>query len=105
MKSSTSTHIKNALSLTALLLSLAALQCPLWRPAVQHITAKSGATVDIIDGRELEKALVFKKGTASLSAPSPGRLVIHGHAPGKTNLLIFYKDGRSTLFEVQVLPG
>ncbi|HEY3835848.1 MAG TPA: hypothetical protein VGL72_04725 [Bryobacteraceae bacterium] len=105
MKSSTSTHLKNALSITALLLSLAALQCPLWGPAVEHITAKSGGTADVIYGRQLEKAMVFKKGTATLSAPAPGHLMIHGHAPGRTSLLIFYRNGQSTIYEVEVLPG
>jgi hypothetical protein len=105
MKSNTSTHVKNFLVVTALILALGGLQSPLWRPAVDRVTAKSGGTADVTYSGQLEKAMIFQNRTATLTAPRPGHLVIHGHAPGKTSLLIRYKGGSSTIYEVVVLPG
>jgi hypothetical protein len=105
MESLRSTHLKNFLSITALGLSLAALQSPLWRPTPRSVTAKAGGTVVLTYDGELENAMIFQKRTATLSAAGPGRLVIHGHAPGKTSLLIRYKDGERTVYEVVVPPG
>ena len=101
------THRKNLLGVLALLAALAALQSPLWRPAEapRSLTAKSGGTVTVTYDRELENAMIFQKATASLSAGAKGELVIHGHAPGRTRLLIRYKDGASRVYEVVVLPG
>jgi hypothetical protein len=105
MKSSTLTHVRNFVRITALILSLAALQSPLWRPPVDRVTAKSGGTADVIYGGQLEKAMIFKRQNATLTAPGPGHLVIHGHAPGKTSLLIRCKGGISKVYEIVVLPG
>jgi hypothetical protein len=101
-----SIYLKNAFSITALLLSLAALQGPLWRSAsAGRVTAKSGGTVLLNYDGDLEKAAIFEKRTATLSSGQPGQLVIHGHKPGKTSLLLRYKDGDSMVYEVVVLPG
>ena len=99
--------LKNALSITALILSMAALQSPLWRPRVapRSVTAKAGGTATVACEGEIEKAMIFHKRTATLTAPGPGQLMIHGHAPGKTSLLIRYKDGDSAIYEVVVIPG
>jgi hypothetical protein len=107
MKSPCSTYLKNTLSVIALVLPLAALQSPLWRPvaAPQCVTARVGATVVFSYDREIDGATIFQKRLASLSLGGPGRLMIHGNAPGKTNLLIRYKDGGTKLFEIVVLPG
>ena len=102
-----STYLKKVLSIAALLLSLAALQSPLWRPeaATRSVTAKAGGTVTVPYDGQLDKAVIFRRRMATLSAGSPGQLVIHAHAPGKTSMLIRYKDGDSVLYEVIVLPG
>jgi hypothetical protein len=107
MTTQRSTFLKNFLSITALLLSLAALQSPLWRPnpAPLYVTAKAGATVIFPYKGQIEKAVIFRKKNATLSAGSPGQLMIHAHNPGKTSMLIRYKDGVSRLFELIVLPG
>jgi hypothetical protein len=107
MKSNRSRYLKNALSITALLLSLAALQCPLWLPAVatRTVTAKAGATVFFEYEGRLAKASILQSRTASLSAAGPYKLAIHAHTPGRTCMIIHYKDGRSRLYEVVVLPG
>ena len=107
MNSRNNSHLKNLLAMLALLLSLAALQGPLWRPgeAPRCLTATSGGTVTVAYDRELENAMIFQNATASLSADAKGELVIHGHAPGRTRLIIRYKDGASRVYEVVVLPG
>jgi hypothetical protein len=99
--------VKNALSVIALLLSLAAVQSPLWRPAVppRCVTAKAGGTVLVDYGRAIDRASILQKRTATLTAAGPHRLMIHAHAPGRTCLIINYKDGQSRLYEVVVIPG
>jgi hypothetical protein len=101
------TYLKNFLSITALILSWAALQSPLWRPADAplSVTAKTGGSVILAYDGELENAMIFHKSTATLSAGGPGHLVIHGHAAGKTSLLIRCKHGESKLYQVVVLPS
>lgn len=70
METSRNTYLKNALSVTALLLSLAALQSPLRRPAFNSpsFTATTGGTVSFDYGRDIEKATVLESRTATLSA-------------------------------------
>ena len=98
---------KNTLVITAVLLAFAALQSPLRFPSSGpgEVTAKSGGTVLLNYDGELERAAIFQKHTATLSSGGPGRLVIHGHKPGKTTLLLRYKDGASMIYDVVVRPG
>jgi hypothetical protein len=107
MENRMSAYMKNALSMLALLLSLGALQSPLWRPALtpRSVTATVGGTVILPYSGEIEKVTIFQKETATLSADSPGQIMIHGTSPGKTNLLIRYKDGATRLYEITVVPG
>ncbi len=100
-------YLINALSVTALVLSLAAVQSPLWRPVLGTpcFTAKTGGIVFFDYGREIEKATILQSHTASLSAVGPHQLAIHAHAPGHTRMLIKYKDGERKLYDVVVLPG
>jgi len=107
MNSRNNSHLKNLLAMLALLLSLAALQGPLWRPteAPPCLTATSGGTVTLAYDRELLNAVIFQSATASLSAGAKGELLIHGHTPGRTRLLIRYKDGDSRVYEIVVLPA
>jgi hypothetical protein len=99
--------LKNALAITALLISLAALQSPLWRPdtAPRCVTAKAGGTVTFDYQSDIEKATILHRRTASLAVTGPRQLVIHGNAPGRTCLIIHYKGGESRLYEVVILPG
>jgi hypothetical protein len=99
--------LKNALSITALLISLAALQCPLWFPAgaLRCVTARAGDNVFFDYEDDIRKATIMQSGTATVLATGPRQLMIHGNAPGRTCLIINYKDGQSRLFEVVVLPG
>jgi hypothetical protein len=103
----TNNGLKNLLSITALVLSLAALQSPLWRPVIgsPSVTAKSGGTVLFGCDRDIEKATILQGQTATLSLADPHQLVIHAHQPGHTHLLIKFKDGERKLYEVVVLPG
>ena len=100
-------HLKNSLAILALLLALATVQGPLWRPAAgsRSVTAKAGSTVIFPYEGEIERALIFQKGTAYLTPAGPGRLVIHANAPGKTRMLLRYKTGESRLYEVVILPA
>jgi Flp pilus assembly secretin CpaC len=99
--------LKNALSITALVISLAALQCPLWLPALatHRITAKTGGTAVFDYEHDIEKATILRSTIANISAAGPHQLMIHGNKPGRTTLIINYKDGKSRLYEVVVLPG
>ena len=107
MEVSRNKYLKNALGATALVLSLAALQGPLWRPAVppRHFTAKPGGTVLFDYGRDMIKASILQKGTASITSAGPHQLAIHGHVPGRTALFIKYSDGETKMYEVVVLPS
>ena len=91
----------------ALLLSLATLQSPLWRPrtAPVCVTAKVGEIAILAYDGEIDKAVIFQMRTASLSSAGSGQLAIYGHEAGKTSLLIRFKDGDSKLYEVVVLPS
>ncbi len=102
-----STYLKNFFSITAVLLSLAVLQSPLWRPAgaPRCVTTTEGGTVILEYEGQLDSATIFRKETATVSVPAPGRLAIHAHEPGKTSLLMRFKDGESRLYDVVVLPG
>ena len=99
--------LMNVVGVTALMLLLAALQSPLWRPATapQCFTAKPGGTLLFDYGRDIVRASILQKHTASLSSAGPHRLAIHAHAPGRTCLIIHYKNGENRLYEVVVLPG
>ena len=99
--------LKNALGVTVLLLALAALQSPLWRPAVapRCVTAKAGGTVFFEYEYDIEKATILHGRTASVAATGPRELKIHGNAPGHTCLIIHYKGGESRLYEVVLLPA
>ena len=107
MQPSTHQKCKSFLAILALLLSLAALQSPLWRPesAPQSITAKAGGTALVNFDGELDRATIFHRKTATLSNVGPGQIMVHGWNPGKTSLLIRCKDGNSTVYEVVILPG
>jgi hypothetical protein len=107
MRTRRSTFLKNLLSITALLLSLAALQSPLWQPnpSPLSVTAKSGTTVIFAYQGQLQKAIIFHKSNATLSPGSPGQILIHAHHPGKTSMLIQCKDADSRLYELVILPG
>lgn len=95
------------LSIGVVVLALAVVQSPLWRPmaAPRSVTATIGASVVVPYRGEITKATIFRTQTATISADGPGRIMIHGHRPGTTNLLIRYKDGGSQIYEVVVLPG
>lgn len=99
--------LKNTLSIIALLLSLAALQSPLWRPKIAGpaVTMQPGGTAVFAYSGEIEKATILHSGTATLSAGGPRQIVIHAHQPGRTHLLIHYKNGQSKLYEVIVRPS
>ena len=99
--------LKNALSIGALVISLGALQSPLWRPVVapRCVTAKAGKTVTFEYEYNIEKATILHSRTAGVLASGPRQLMIHGREPGHTCLIIRYKGGESKLFDVVVLPG
>jgi hypothetical protein len=106
MSNSISIHIKNFLAVASLLLSLAALQSPLWRPEpTPSLTAKAGDTLIFPYQGELQRALIFQKEMATLSGAVPGQLAIHTHSPGKTRMLIRFKDGASKVYDLVVLPA
>jgi hypothetical protein len=99
-------HIKNFLAVTALVLSLATLQRPLWRPdPIPQLTAKAGCTVIVPYKGQIERALIFHKRNATLSGAGPGELAVHGHAPGKMSLLIRFKGGESKVYDLIVVLG
>lgn len=100
-------YLKNVLGIFAFLLSFAALQSPLWRPVIADppVTAKVGGTVVFQYGRDMEKAVILRSSTATLTAGGRHQLVIHGRHPGHTHLLIKYKDGERKLYDIVVVPS
>jgi len=100
------THKKNLLSIGVLMLCLTALQSPMWRPhaAPRCITVAAGGSAVVESEREIEKAGILEKHTATPTV-SLHRVVVHGVAPGRTSLVICSKDGATNVYEVVVLAA
>lgn len=95
---------KNLLSIGALILSLAALQSPLWRPhnAIHVVTVEAGTSAVISCDRDIERAGILEKSIATPTFTNPRRLVVHGKTPGRTTLIICSKDGTREMCDVVV---
>ena len=99
--------MKNFLSVLALVLSLAALQSPLWRPrnSARLLTIETGTSMVVAYDRDVEKAGIMQRQTATPVLKSIREVVVHGNAPGRTTLIICSKDGRSERYDVVVKTG
>ena len=99
--------MKNFLSMLALILSLAALQSPLWQPknSARLLTIETGTSLVVAYDRDVEKAGIMERKTATPILKSVREVMVHGNAPGRTTLIICSKDGRSEMYDVMVKTG
>jgi hypothetical protein len=104
MKDRGNYNLKNLLSIGILILLLAALQAPLWRPGnvPQYISVTAGSSVEITSGREMVRAGIRESRTAAPKLLNPHKLLIGGRASGATQLLIFYQHGPGNIYQVVV---
>jgi hypothetical protein len=95
---------KSLLSIGVLLLSLAALQSPLWRaqPAVVPIAVRSGGATLIASDRPIAGITVDRSQQATAEVVGDREVLVRGKALGEATLTISLKDGHSSNYRVIV---
>jgi hypothetical protein len=95
---------KSLLAIGALMLSLAALQSPLWRAQGSHtsISVRNGGAVLIASDRPISQIALEQTSQATAEVVGDHEVLIRGKALGETLLKIDSKDGHSTIYRVVV---
>jgi Flp pilus assembly secretin CpaC len=106
MKSSRSSaeNKKSLLAIGVLMLSLAALQSPLWRSQTTGIpiAVRSGGATLIASDRPIAQIAVNSGAQATAEVVGDHEVLIRGKALGETQLQIDSKDGHSATYRVVV---
>jgi hypothetical protein len=95
---------KSLLSVGVLMLSLAALQGPLWRtqqPSAQ-IIVRSGGAVLIASDRPVAGVVMDQTQQATAEVVGDREVLVRGKALGEAHLTISSKDGHTSLYRVVV---
>lgn len=94
---------KSLLSIGALMLSLAALQSPLWRgqPAAP-ITVRTGGATLIESQHPIATVAVDQAPQASAEVVGDHEVLIRGKALGEANLMISTRDGRNNIYRIVI---
>ena len=95
---------KSLLCIGVLMLSLAALQSPLWRmqPAAIQIVVRTGGATLIASDRPIAAVAVARPQQASAEVVGDREVLVRGKALGETTLMISTKDGRNSTYRVVV---
>jgi hypothetical protein len=95
---------KSLLSIGVLMLSLAALQGPLWRAqqAVPSVAVRSGGALLIASDRPIEEVTVDRNLQVTAEVVGDREVLVRGKALGEARLLIASKDGHRTPYRVIV---
>jgi len=95
---------KSLLSIGVLMLSLAALQSPLWRAQqpVAPIAVRSGGATLIASDRPIAQITTDQTLQASAEVVGDREVLIRGKALGETRLTIASKDGNKSTYRVVV---
>ena len=103
-KSERAEHKKSLLSIGVLMLSLAALQSPLWRgaPPVAPIAVRSGGATLIASDHAIARIAVDGPQQATAEVVGEREVLIRGKALGEARLTIALKDGHVNTYRVIV---
>lgn len=103
-KSQRAQNKKSLLSIGVLMLSLAALQGPLWRAQVAplQIAVRSGGATLIASDRAIARIAIDQDQTATAEVVGDREVLIRGKALGESHLTIALTDGRSLNYRVRV---
>jgi len=95
---------KSLLSIGVLMLSLAALQSPLWRAqqTVAPIAVRSGGATLIASDRPIAQITMDQTLQASAEVVGDREVLIRGKALGEAHLTIASKDGNKSTYRVVV---
>ena len=106
MESSSAQHKKSLIAVGALMLSLAALQSPLWRsPAASTVVAvRNGGAMLIASDRPIAQIALDRTAQASAEVVGDREVLIRAKALGETQLTITSQDGHSSAYRVLVQP-
>ena len=95
---------KSLLSVGVLMLSLAALQGPLWRarPAISEIGVRSGGAALIASDRPIAEITMDRNQLVTAEVVGDREVLVRGKARGEARLLISSKDGHTSVYRVVV---
>jgi len=97
---------RSILGIGALMLALAALQSPLWRPgsgAASIAVTEGGATL-IASERDIAQVAVSGNDSATAEIVGNHEVLVRGKSRGETRIAILAKDGRTLVYRVNVQP-
>jgi hypothetical protein len=96
-------HKQSLIAIGALMLSLAALQSPLWRPqASTQVAVRSGGAMLIASDRPISQIAVDQSAQATAEVVGDHEVLIRGKALGETQLRVVSKDGATRTYQVVV---
>lgn len=98
---------KSLLSIGVLMLSLAALQGPLWRyqqTTAQPIAVRTGGATLIASDLPIASIALDGTGQATAEVVGDREVLIRGKALGESRLIIASRDGRTIRYRVVVQP-
>ena len=98
------TNKKSLLSVGVLMLSLAALQSPLWRgrAAVAPVSVRSGGASLVSTDRPIANAVIDQPLQASVEVVGEREVLVRGKALGEAHLTIASNDGGTVTYRVLV---
>jgi len=97
-------HKKSLIAIGVLMLSLAALQSPLWRSQVAgaQVAVRSGGATLIASDHPIARVTLDQNAQATAEIVGDHEVLIRGKALGETRLRIVAKDGRTSSYRVVV---
>jgi hypothetical protein len=104
MENRSAENKKSLIAIGALMLSLAALQSPLWRSQAMSapITVRSGGATLISSDRPIAQVVLDHAGQATAEVVGDHEVLIRGKVLGETQLKIDAKDGHSRTYRIVV---
>lgn len=98
---------RSLLSIGVLMLSLAALQGPLWRvqQTARNVAVRSGGAVLVQADRPVAEAIVARPQQAVAEIVGDREVLLRGRDLGETQLTVALKDGRRVVYRVVVQAG
>ena len=104
MESASAHNKKSAIAIFVLMLSLAALQSPLWRSqaALSSIAVRTGGATLVSSPAPIAGAEVAGNTLATAEVVGDHEVLIRGKALGETNLRVLSRDGNARMYRVVV---
>lgn len=97
-------HKQSLIAIGALMLSLVALQSPLWRPHTSDVTVavRNGGAALISSDRPIAQIALNQTSGATAEVVGDHEVLIRGVALGETRLQIASKDGHTSTYRIIV---